>query len=106
MLLKSLKFKYEEEKSNIEYHNFYFNGISIPKDIEFKDISFKSVNISWKIEKINNINIDNNKIKYKVEMRKNNEQFNNVYEGNNLNCIINNLEYDTENLDFVHYMMI
>ena len=29
-------------------------------------------------------------------MRKNEEKFNQVYEGNNLNCLINDLEYDTE----------
>ena len=29
-------------------------------------------------------------------MRKNKEKFNQVYEGNNLNCLINDLEYDTE----------
>ena len=29
-------------------------------------------------------------------MRKNNDKFNQVYEGNNLNCLINNLEYGTD----------
>ena len=94
--MKSLKFNYLEEKSNINYEEFYFNGIAIPKDIEFKDISEHNLNLSWKIDNINNINIDKNKIKYKVEMRKNNEKFNQVYEGNNLNCLINDLDCDTE----------
>ena len=61
--MKSLKFNYIEEESNIIYTFYYFNGIAIPKDIEFKDLSDHSVNLSWKIDNINNINIDNNKIK-------------------------------------------
>ena len=71
--MKSIKFSYEEEKSNIIYEEFYFNGLSIIKDIEFKDISLNSLSIYWKIENIKNINIDNKKIKYKVEKRKEKE---------------------------------
>ena len=93
--MKNIKFNYKEEESNIKYEEYYFNGISIPKDIEFKDISSNSINISWKIENINNINIDNNKIKYRVEKRKEKEEFIKVYEGNNQYCSINNLEFNT-----------
>ena len=90
--MKSIKFCYQEEKSNIKYEDFYFNGLSIPKDIEFKNISSNSLSISWKID---NINIDSNKIKYKVEKRKEKEeQFIKVYEGKDLNCEINNLEIE------------
>ena len=53
------------------------------------------MNLSWKIENINNINIDNNKIKYKVEKRKENKQYIKTYEGNNPYCLINNLEFNT-----------
>ena len=98
---KSLKFSYKEEKSNIEYHEFFLNDLnrlSMPKDIQFKDIFLRNLTLSWSFEKNQNTNSNVNvdKIKYKVEMRKKNEQFNNVYEGNNPNCIINNLDYDTE----------
>ena len=83
--MKSLKFNYLEEKSNINYEEFYFNGIAIPQNIEFKfkDISYQNLNLEWKVDNINNIYIDKNKIKYKVEARKNKEKFNRVYEGNN-----------------------
>ena len=94
--IKSLKFNYLEKENNIKYEEYFFNGIPIIiKDIEFKDITDHSLNIFWKIEKINN-NIDDNKIEYKIEMRKNEEKFIEVYKGNNLNYLINNLEYNTE----------
>ena len=35
-LMKKKKFNYEE--NNIKYKDFYFNGISLPKNIEIKDI--------------------------------------------------------------------
>ena len=85
--IKSIKFNYEEEKSLIKYEEYYFNGIPIPKNIEFKNISFSSIDISWNIDNINNI--ENNKIKYRIEMRKENEIFNKVYEGNNNNYSLN-----------------
>ena len=71
--IKNIKFSYQEENSNLKYDEYYFNGISIPKNIEIKDISFKSLNLSWKIDNIGNI--DNNKIKYKVEIKKEKQQF-------------------------------
>ena len=75
--MKSIKFNYQEEKSDINYEEYFFNGINSTND--FGDI---------KIDKTNNINIDNNKIKYKVEIRKENEEFIQAYEGNDLNCKI------------------
>ena len=53
------------------------------------------MNINWKIDNINIINVDINKIKYKIEMRKENEKFKSIYEGNNTNYLINNLERNT-----------
>ena len=88
-LMKSIKFNYEE--NNIKYEEYYFNGIPIPKNIEIKDIKYNSININWEIDN----NIDNNKIKYIIEIRKENEKFNKIYEGNNKNCILNNLSINT-----------
>jgi len=92
-IMKNIKFKYDD--NNIKYEEYYFNGIYIPNNIEFKDITSSSINIYWKIDNINNINIDKNKIKYKVEMRKENEKFIKIYEDNNNNCYIDNLEMNT-----------
>ena len=50
-LIKNIKFTYEEEKSNIKYEEYYFNGIQIPKNIQIKDITSSSFNISWNIDK-------------------------------------------------------
>ena len=92
-MMKNLKFYFIEEESNIKYEEYYFNGLSIPKNIEFKDISYDSLNISWNIDYYNK----DNKIKFQVEMRKENEEekFKIVYEGIQNNCSINNLLPDT-----------
>ena len=92
-LIKSIKVNYDEEKSMIKYEEYYFNGIPIPKNIEIKNISCSSIDISWNIDNINNI--ENNKIKYRIEMRKENEIFNKVYEGINNNYSLNNLKINT-----------
>ena len=97
-LMKNIKIKYEEDKNKINYEEYYFNG-PIPKNIEFKDITTSSLNISWNID---NININNEEIKYRIEMRKENEEFKKIYEGNNNNYSINNLIRDT-NYEFIIY---
>ena len=91
--MKNIKFKYEEEKNDIKYEEYIFNGIAIPKDIEFKYISNLSINISWNIDDINKD--DKDKIKYRIEMKKENEEFEKIYEGNNNNYSINNLSNNT-----------
>ena len=93
--MKNIKIIFNEKENNIIYDEYYFNGISIPKDITFSDIEIDRFKISWKINDIKIININNKEIKYKVEIRKENEKFKLSYEGNNNNCIINNLESDT-----------
>ena len=90
--LKSLKFSYKEEQNNIKYEEYSFNGIAIPKDIKFENIAMNSLNITWKIDSDNNI--DNNKIKFKVEMKNEEEYFLQVYEGSNLYFSIDNLKFD------------
>ncbi len=94
-LMKSLKITFQEEQSKIKYDEYYFNGIAIPKNIEFKNVTYKSLNLFWDIDNINIININNNEIKFRVEMRKENEKFNQIYEGNNKNCSINSLTKNT-----------
>ena len=94
-LMKNIKFNYEEEKSNIKYEEYYFNGIYIPKNIEIKDVSTDSLNLNWNIDEINIIKIDKNKIKYRVEIKEEKEKFKIVYEGNKNNCSINNLKRNT-----------
>ena len=91
--LKSLdiSFNYDE----IIYEEYYFNGIPIPKTIKFSEITGNSFKILWKIDAIKILNIDKEKIKYRLEIRKENENFISLYEGKDRNYIVKNLDYDT-----------
>ena len=88
-LMKNLNISFND--NNIKYEEYYFNGIPTPKDIEFSDINSNSFKISWKIDDINIIDVDNKKIKYIIEIRKENGEFKKVYEGVENNYLINNL---------------
>ena len=95
-LISSIKFNYEEKKGEINYEEVYINGIVIPKNIEFKNITQKSLNIYWNIDDINSINFDKNKIKYQVEMRKKNENnFKEIYQGKDTNFFTKDLSSKT-----------
>ena len=92
-VMKSMKLDFIDD--NIKYEEYYFNGLSIPKDIQIKDIKVNSCNISWKIDDINMVNIDKNEIKYRIEIKKENENFISIYEDNNMNYNINKLDSNT-----------
>ena len=94
-LIKSMNIYYEEDKNNIKYEEYYINGIQIPKDIEIKDINIQSFKINWKIDDIKIININNKEIKYKLEIKEENNKFKEIYEGNNNNYLIDNLNINT-----------
>ena len=96
-LMRNLKISFQEEENNIKYEEYYFNGIPTPKTIEFKDINSQSFKIYWNIDNINLLNINNKEIKFKVEIKKenSNDEFIQVYEGNNNNCLIENLKENT-----------
>ena len=68
LLMKSLQLDFID--NNIKYKYYYFNGLSIPKEIEINDIKLNSFNLSWKIDDINILNIDKNELKYKIEIKK------------------------------------
>ena len=74
--------------------NIFFNGFSVPKDIQFSENNDFGFKISWNIDDLNLLNIDKNKIKYKLELKEENteEHFKSVYEGNKMNCIIDKLK--------------
>ena len=91
-LVNSIKFSFQENENNIKYEDYYFNGVPIPYDIECKEnvyLSYINAEIFWKCDFKN---IDKNKVKYKVEIKNENENFKQVYEGEKDNCIINQLE--------------
>ena len=96
-LMKNLKISFHENDSTIKYEDYYFNGLQIPKDIEFNNIESHNIKISWKIDNINITNIDNSQIKFRLQIRKanENENFSQIYEGNNTNYLITNLNINT-----------
>jgi len=95
--MRNIKINFEERENKIKYEEYFFNGIPSPKDIEFKDIEATNLKVNWKIEDINILNIDKNKIKFKIEIKKENsdDNFNKIYEGNEMNYLINNLDSNT-----------
>ena len=94
-LMRNLKLEFVEKETNIKYTDYYFNGIPSPKNIEINNISSNSADISWKIDELNILNMNNKDIKYKIEIRKENEKFINVYDGNQTNSKINKLNEKT-----------
>ena len=95
-LMRNLKLEFIENETNIKYTDYYFNGIPSPKNIEINDIQANNMNINWKIDDLNILNMNNKNIKFKIELRKNNEKFIQVYDGNETNFRINNLIENTD----------
>ena len=93
-LMKNIKINFEEDKTNIKFEEYYFNGIPIP-NLEVNNITSSSFEITWKIDDLNIINFDKNKISYKIELRKENENFNQIYQGNKNNYFIEGLYNNT-----------
>ena len=96
-LIKSLKIYFNKELIKVNYEEFYFNGIQTPKEIEIEMVNNNSFKISWKLDDINILNVNNKHIKYQVEIRKEipKEKFILYYDGNENNCIIENLNEKT-----------
>ena len=91
--MRNIKISFEENK--VKYEEYFFNGIPSPKDIEFKDIEANSLKVYWKMDDINILNINKNNIKYKIEIRKEDLDDIKIYEGNEMNYLINNLDSNT-----------
>ena len=97
-LMKNIKISFNVEESKIKYEDYYFSGIPIPKDIEFKEVGTNSFKVLWSIGNINLLNINNKKINYRIEIRKENskDDFIQIYEGNENNYTVNkDLEKNT-----------
>jgi len=93
--MRNIKISFEENENKVKYEEYFFNGIPSPKNIEFKDIDINSLKIYWKMDDVNILNIDENKIKFKIEIRKENSDDIKIYEGNEMNYLINNLDNNT-----------
>ena len=68
--MRNIKISFDEKENKVKYEEYFFNGIPSPQNIEFKDIDANNLKVYWKIDDINILNIDKNKIKFKIEIRK------------------------------------
>ena len=89
--MKNLKISFIEEESTIKYESYYFNGIPIPEEIEFKDVDTNSFKVCWKLDDAYILNCYKEEIKYRMEMRKENskDEFFQIYEGADNSYIVN-----------------
>jgi len=96
-LMRNIKISFQEESTNIKYEEYFFNGIQTPKNIEFKNIASNSFKIIWNIDNLNIINFKKDDLKFRVELRKEKtkEKFEQVYEGNSTEFIVQNLTKNT-----------
>lgn len=69
-LMRNLKIEFVEKETNVKYNDYYFNGIPSPKNIEINNISSNSANITWLIDNLNILDLNNEDIKFRLEMRK------------------------------------
>ena len=91
--IKGLNISLNNDK--IIYEEYYFNGIPIPKGIEISEITGDSFDISWNKVKIKILNVEKAQIKFRLEIRKENENFIPIYEGKNNYYTVKNLDYDS-----------
>ena len=98
-LMKNIKITFQKDNNNINYEEYYFNGIPQPKNIELYDIKDDNVNIKWRIDDLNILEMDRKQIKYIVEVRKENKKFIKKYEGKENFCKIDNLK-ENRNYEF------
>ena len=96
-LMRNINISFQQKASNIKYEEYFFNGIQIPKNIEFKDISSTNFKIVWNIDDLNILNFKKDDVKFRVELRKENtkEKFIQVYKGNATEFIAQNLNKNT-----------
>ena len=89
-LMKNIKISYIENEGKIKYDEYYFNGIPIPEKIKFEFDEMNNLKVFWNIENIKILNIDHKEIKYRIEIRKEGEKFNQINIDNKTSYLINN----------------
>ena len=93
-LMQNLDMEFLEEKTNIKFEDYYFNGIQIPKDIHIKDLKIHSATVTWDINDININKITKSDLKYRIELREKikGEKFKQIYEGNKKEFLLEHLK--------------
>ena len=90
--MKNMEIYFNKKKNDLIFDEYYFNGFPCPNNIKFS--YDESLNIIWSKGNSNLINIDENKLKFRVEMKIENENFKVIYEGKNNTCRAENLNED------------
>ena len=90
--MKNIKISFIKEESKIKYDEYYFNGIPIPQNIEFKDIGNNTMKIYWDINNSKMLYINKKEIKFIIEMMKENKEVKQIIIENNNNYTVNNLD--------------
>ena len=94
--IRNIKIIYEDEKTNIKIEDYFFNNFPVPSNIEINDVTSSGFKVNWKIDN-NYINDFENQIKFKIEIKKENDNsFNQVYEDNNTNYSVTGLSQNTK----------
>ena len=88
-IIKGKKFYFDEKENNIKYEEYIFNGLPIPNNIQIKNISNNSLDVSWDI---NDNYFLNQKLTFKIEIKEEKEkEYKEIYEGKENKYKINNL---------------
>ena len=90
--MKNIKFYFDGNKNEIKFEHYFFNDPPNPENIEITNITHNSCNIKSDMK---NLNVDSNKIKYAIEIKKENENYQKIYYGNKNQYLINNLTEDS-----------
>jgi hypothetical protein len=89
MLMKSMNINFDSEKMEINFEEYYFNGIPLPLNIEFKEVNANSIKVVWELNNINLLDFDKNELETKIEIKKENEiNFTEYIAGKNTNYLI------------------
>ena len=91
---RTLIFSYDESEDSIDYKNYYFDGLPIPEDIHAEINNDNELVISWNINKSKIKEVDKNKIKYKIETKRDNNI--STYETSETELAFENFEENCE----------
>ena len=80
----------ENYYNNLNYKNYYVNGIPIPKDIKVEQTDNNKLSISWSID---NLYLDDKKYKYLIILK--DDKTKEKYESVITNIVIQNIKLDT-----------
>ena len=96
-LMRNINIKFDQNNNQIIFDEYYFNGWPIPSNIKIENLTSTSAKITWNIDNVNILNMNKNILHYAIEIRKDQQNFQYIYEGiyGANSYSINNLEHNT-----------